>query len=867
MAMSGAAFAHHVTTATREESGQQRAGRTRCTSADPQRAQQGATAAAAAAPAALDSLSRLQQLADASSQVAQLRRLQALADAHYAPVSQLAGTPEEEELIQGKFATVEFQPQRQQAPRTNNSGLPDQLKSGIESLSGLSMDPVRVHYNSAQPAQLNALAYAQGSEIHVAPGQEQHLPHQAWHVVQQTQGQVRPTLQLKDGVQVNDDAGLEREADVMGSKALVGGHRAVETHRSISMPIDTAQRIEGDALNSPEAIVANNHSAPLANGQGWAQRGGNEMQRIAYQCAQAALQRQVQAWGDGSDRVEELRVWQRVADGRGVGGKSQDLTPGFTAQRQAQERGGHLSTQLASSPRQLAQRHFIGQMLGSAVQRVEGELDEEEGGAAQLRSEPVQRVEGGLDEEEPPAPAQLRAEPAQRQENRTGMPDGLKAGIESLSGMDMSDVRVHHNSSQPAQLNALAYAQGNDIHLGPGQEQHLPHEAWHVVQQRQGRVQATMQMAGVGVNDDVGLEREADVMGGRAVQFRGGQKTRPDPEAMGNSPRVRQLQALADMMNSSPRVLAQRQWMESLFGGAMEDERTIQGKFQSGHSNFQSVLQAQWVTVDKTGERLKLKKTDHPDIFELSSDGSRYRVVRREINGTIGVEKMQENPHSQYRFDNYGPYKDWSTSSQGIELDTPFGGKVSAYHNRGAPKIGSRKEEFGGAKLGDAYSDYIAGLRSQGLPDDKIATALLELDDSVIASELEQRAGAMLHTTVYLAEEWRKQGAAKIYRALLRLIAKGSRTFDDFLSDFKFIQSADDGRTMVARIYDVFKGVVDKSELPGIEEEIYDAMSQINNEDFSSDEEKRDEDHKDLKSKSRLHAQHHKGEKGWKDPW
>jgi hypothetical protein len=37
-----------------------------------------------------------------------------------------------------------------------------------------------------------------------------------------------------------------------------------------------------------------------------------------------------------------------------------------------------------------------------------------------------------------------------------------------------------------------------------------------VVQQRQGRVQATMQMAGVGVNDDVGLEREADVMGGRA---------------------------------------------------------------------------------------------------------------------------------------------------------------------------------------------------------------------------------------------------------------------------------------------------------------------------------------------------------------
>ena len=98
------------------------------------------------------------------------------------------------------------------------------------------------------------------------------------------------------------------------------------------------------------------------------------------------------------------------------------------------------------------------------------------------------------------------------------MPDGLKSGIESMSGMDLSDVRVHANSSAPAQIDALAYAQGNDIHLAPGQEQHLPHEAWHVVQQRQGRVQPTLQMAGVGVNDDVALESEADAMGAKALQ-------------------------------------------------------------------------------------------------------------------------------------------------------------------------------------------------------------------------------------------------------------------------------------------------------------------------------------------------------------
>jgi hypothetical protein len=100
-----------------------------------------------------------------------------------------------------------------------------------------------------------------------------------------------------------------------------------------------------------------------------------------------------------------------------------------------------------------------------------------------------------------------------------GLPNDLRAGIESMSGMDMSGVKVHAGSSKPAQMGALAYAQGSDIHLGPGQEQHLPHEAWHVVQQMQGRVQPTMQMkGGMAVNDDAGLEHEADVMGAKAAR-------------------------------------------------------------------------------------------------------------------------------------------------------------------------------------------------------------------------------------------------------------------------------------------------------------------------------------------------------------
>ncbi len=108
----------------------------------------------------------------------------------------------------------------------------------------------------------------------------------------------------------------------------------------------------------------------------------------------------------------------------------------------------------------------------------------------------------------------------QRKENNTGLPDSLKSGIENLSGYSMDDVKVNYNSDKPAQLNAHAYAQGSEIHLGSGQEQHLPHEAWHVVQQKANRVQPNTQVNGVQVNDNPKLETEADQMGAKALQMK-----------------------------------------------------------------------------------------------------------------------------------------------------------------------------------------------------------------------------------------------------------------------------------------------------------------------------------------------------------
>lgn len=144
----------------------------------------------------ISQLSPFQNLANRSQQSSALIQLQSVAD-HY--------SSKQTQTIQKK---------------ENNTGLPDNLKSGIENLSGYSMDDVKVHYNSQKPAQLQAHAYAQGTDIHLGPGQEKHLPHEAWHVVQQKQDRVKPTMQMKGKVNVNDDDALEKEADIMGARAL-----------------------------------------------------------------------------------------------------------------------------------------------------------------------------------------------------------------------------------------------------------------------------------------------------------------------------------------------------------------------------------------------------------------------------------------------------------------------------------------------------------------------------------------------------------------------------------------------------------------------------------------------------------------------
>jgi hypothetical protein len=192
--------------------------------------------------------------------------------------------------------------------------------------------------------------------------------------------------------------------------------------------------------------------------------------------------------------VQRLAVLQRALDGRAA----------------VQREGLYDEEDLSAQMKSVAQREDmydeedLSAQMKSVAQRED--LYDEEDVPAQMK--PARRADGG-------AAASGTVGPVA---GSGGLPAPLQSGIQSLAGMDVSDVRVHRSSPKPAAIDALAYAQGSNIYLGSGQERHLPHEAWHVVQQRQGRVNATMQFNGTAINDSPALEREADVMGGRAQQ-------------------------------------------------------------------------------------------------------------------------------------------------------------------------------------------------------------------------------------------------------------------------------------------------------------------------------------------------------------
>ncbi|MEM7371311.1 MAG: DUF4157 domain-containing protein [Bacteroidota bacterium] len=163
------------------------------------------------------------------------------------------------------------------------------------------------------------------------------------------------------------------------------------------------------------------------------------------------------------------------------------------------------------------------QMKQNPIQK-QGEEEEE----LQMKQNPIQK-QGEEEEELQMKSAQLKkssSQPIQRSAGGTSLPDNVQSQMEQSFGADFSDVNIHANSSSAPEVGALAYTQGNDIHFAQGQydpgsskgQELIGHELTHVVQQRAGRVQPTTEVSGMPVNDDHGLENEADQMGRKAAQ-------------------------------------------------------------------------------------------------------------------------------------------------------------------------------------------------------------------------------------------------------------------------------------------------------------------------------------------------------------
>jgi hypothetical protein len=115
---------------------------------------------------------KLQEIANNSPQVKQLKAYQQMADSRSA-VAQRLGI-EGEEPLQAKSVDDK---------EAGKSSFPG-IKAGIEALSGTSLDNVRVDHSASKPPLLHARSYAQGVAPHVNQDHDDLLQHEVTHTVQ-----------------------------------------------------------------------------------------------------------------------------------------------------------------------------------------------------------------------------------------------------------------------------------------------------------------------------------------------------------------------------------------------------------------------------------------------------------------------------------------------------------------------------------------------------------------------------------------------------------------------------------------------------------------------------------------------------------
>lgn len=257
-----------------------------------------------------------------------------------------------------------------------------------------------------------------------------------------------------------------------------------------------------------------------------------------------------------------------------------------------------------------------------------------------------------------------------------GLPMDLKMGLEDLSGYSMDDVRVHYNSSEPAKVQALAYARGTDIFLAPGQEAHLPHEAWHVVQQKQGRVSATTEINKEGVNDDERLEQEADEMGAKAAKIKSGSTSPTASTAAGTT-----------------NAVVQRMPADFVDHAVLQEAAKIGIGRTSLWAPLRTAVTA-YSQVDPGQRKNRLKL-----LREMAVFGDRWKIARglptKAITDLDEAERRKLLALTDLETDIINEYTELGASNGDLEVDDPELGNVSP-----EPELTTARSESDGRKRG-----------------------------------------------------------------------------------------------------------------------------------------------------------------------
>lgn len=151
------------------------------------------------------------------------------------------------ERAEGSFFSPATEPTPVQLKKNEN--LPEDLQTNMEHSLGHDFSNVNIQKDSQEAADMHARAFTKGDSVHFARGEfDPHseqgknlIGHEFTHVAQQRSGAVQPTRIMGKGLQLNDNQGLEHEADHFGRKAAKGD--PVSKYRSSGLGMRNSMRV------------------------------------------------------------------------------------------------------------------------------------------------------------------------------------------------------------------------------------------------------------------------------------------------------------------------------------------------------------------------------------------------------------------------------------------------------------------------------------------------------------------------------------------------------------------------------------------------------------------------------------------------